>query len=641
MTDTNEPGAGWAPPSLPSAVQKPTLPPAVSPSRTPPSNPGLGGVDPTAPMMQVVPGVAAPSAPKRSRAKTVGALAGVGALVAAGAFAVVTITGNDEKGGAASPTEVGTLLTAALDNEDVLGVIDLLLPGEREAFRDPIIDTFDNLRRLGVLADDASLSAIGGVDIKLTDVVVRDTTTNAPEIVNLELSGSATVSVDGEKVPLGGLLIDDVFEGERPDMDADPQTEEFEDVPLTVVQRDGRWYLSAFYTVAEQARADTDLDIPATGVAPKGADAPEGALDDMLEAVSDQNLERLIGLLDPTEAEALQRYAPLFLDDAQAELDDAGIHVSISDTAFSVSGSGSRRFVLVDAITIEATDGNSTFALAFADGCATVSFDGDEKKMCTSDLSDLDQLLDDAGLTDAKELKDLITTLQRALDDYEPRGVAVHEVDGEWYVSPIQTYAVTINDVLAAFDRDELSDVIADIRAVIDNGLGLDYEGGLPDIGDLPLDTPPFDTAPGDTTSGDTVPTDSSAPDEFAALEACYSETEAAAGITCMQEGVADGTIDPIYVSPAVLHPECGVAELYWTSDYYSLADAEFAAMAEGASKCFLDLVATGEVDSFLVPGELIAPDCLEGKNWYATDDSAYDDRFFECVSKRRTELGI
>jgi hypothetical protein len=653
MTDPHaQPGAGWAPPSQPAGspggqpgdVQKPTLPPLSPPVPTA-APAGWAGSDPTVPMMQVASGSDGEAPPRRSRAKLVGALVGVTALVAAGAFAVVTITGNDDDGGAASPTEVGNQLTTALDNEDVLGVIDLLLPGERETFREPIIETFDNLRRLEILADEASLSDIGGIDIQLTDVTVRERPTNADDIVNIELSGSATVAVDGETVPLGSLIIDEAFDGERPDMDAEATTEEFEDIPLTVVQRDGRWYLSAFYSAAEQVRARTDLDVPETGVVAKGADAPEAAIDDMLEAISDQDLERVIALLDPTEAEALQRYAPLFLDDAQSEVDDLGVNWSVSDTAYTVEGSGSRRFVGVDAFTVTASEGDTNVSVTYADGCLSVDFDGDETEVCTADIgTNIDPLLEDAGIDDGGEIKDLIDTVQDALEDFDPSGIAVHEVDGQWYLSPLRSYFTLSNDFYNALDSGELRDIIAAARAMTDAPIDYMDDLDLPDIGDDPTEALPLDTLPDDDTSDtipfDTTPGDTSVDEDFEALSACYAESDAAAGVQCMRDGVAAGTIDPLYVSPAILHPECGVAEVYWVSPF-DLSDAEFVAMAEGASQCFLDLVAAGEVESYLLPSELVAPECLEGKNWYSTNDSAYDDRFFECVSQKRVDLGI
>ena len=297
----------------------------------------------TPPPSPVVPLVASEPAdrPQRSKSRTVVAIAGVAALVAAGAFAVVSITGNDSAGGASSPSDVGMALTEALSNEDVLGVVDLLLPGERNTFRDPMIEGFDHLRRLGVLADDASLAGIGGLDIEMTDVVVTEEATGADDIVNIVLSGSATGSVDGAEVPLGDLIITEMLDGERPDMDVAPETSEFDDVKLTVVERDGRWYLSAFYSIAESAR-DGGEPVPAEGIPTPGADTPEGAITALLGAIGEQDLAGALGMLDPEEFEALHRYAPLFLDEAQGAIDEAGIVWSISDVSVAASGKKTR-----------------------------------------------------------------------------------------------------------------------------------------------------------------------------------------------------------------------------------------------------------------------------------------------------------
>jgi hypothetical protein len=122
------------------------------------------------------------------------------------------------------------------------------------------------------------------------------------------------------------------------------------------------------------------------------------------------------------------------------------------------------------------------------------------------------------------------------------------------------------------------------------------------------------------------------------ALSACYTETDWEAGVACFEEGIAAGTIDPLYVSLPLRYPECGAAEAYWGSAY-TMADDEYVAMVEATSPCFLALVASGEVDLWEVPMEFIEPSCLEGTNWYTNDDPAFSDRFIDCTSKARTEL--
>ena len=262
-------------------------------------------------------------------------------------------------------------------------------------------------------------------------------------------------------MPIGDLLIDEVFDGERPDIPSESDSDEFEDVQMTVVERSGRWYLSAFYTAAEFARGD-DQEIPATGVQPAGADEPELAIDQMLEAISDQDVEAAIAVLDPTEAEALQRYSPLFLDEAQQLIDEADLEWSIDQREYTVEGSGDRRTVDIDAFRFTVTEpgGDGEVIMTLADDCLTVSFNGDETTSCGIGQGGFGDLADEMGLDENGEVTDLLDTLEAAFDDYDPSGIGVHQVDGSWYVSPLSTAFDAFNDVLDALDRDELTDVI-------------------------------------------------------------------------------------------------------------------------------------------------------------------------------------
>lgn len=623
------PSNPWAPPAAPGTEPsaapsgfRPTLPPAGPPPAAPPAAFGAPGGPvagaPGAPGVEVLTGAGPAGGPKRSKATVVGAVAGVTALVAAGAFAVVRITGNDVAGGAATPEEVGTALTTALDGEDVLGVIDLLLPGERDTFRDPMIDLVGNLSRLEILSDDANLSGVGGLDVQFSDVEVRAEPTNVDDITNIFLSGSASVGVDGEQVPLGDLLLDEAFGGDRPDMDMAPESSEFEDTRLTVVERDGRWYLSAFYSVAEAARAEVDRDVPETGIEPRGGDSPEGALDTLFAAVSDLDLEAAIAALDPTEFEALHRYAPLFLDDAEAALDDVELDWGITDTSYEVSGSGSRRSVTVTGLTFEASLGGLGEVRAVVDGdCVTISVTGDgvdeRQEVCADEIQQ--GALEDLGL--GTDVETWFETVQAALADWEAPGVAVHEVDGQWYVSPMRTGFDGLNGMLAALDAGELRDIVRGAQDLADS-VAADVEDAL---GGLGIDGLDDDFAEGFDDGAD-------------ASSQCFLDSpDAASGVQCLLDGIAAGTIDPFFVSPALRFPECGVAEVYW-EDVYSMPDDEFVAMVTAASPCFLDLVASGAVDKYEIPNELIAPECLEGRNWYSSTDDEFSTRFFDCVWK-------
>ena len=603
-------------------LPRPWLPPIGSAAPNP-GVPNPAGADPTVPNPTVplppvvtasVPVVNSPT-PRRSRGKVIGAIAGVGALLAAGTFAVVSISGNDSDGGASSPEAVGLQLFEALGNEDVLGVIDLLLPGERETFRQPVIDLFDNLRRIEVLDPSASLGKVGGVDFEFSDLQVNTESTGADDIVKVVVDGSVSSSVDGTKVPIGSLLIDEVFDGERPDMTMETQTDEVGAATFAAVERDGRWYLSLFYSVAEGGRGDSP--VPASGVQADGADSPDGAVDQLLSALEGQDLAGIIATLDPTEAEALQRYAPLFLDEAQQAFRDAEITWSITDRTYTVEGSGSRRNVDIDSFTFQASSGNddSSLSLKYADGCASFDIDGETTSTCEADGGQFGALIGDAGIADEEATQNLADAVERAFEGYSPQGIAVHEVDGQWYVSPIRSGFDFYNGILATLDKQEITDIIDAGGAFFDTldvfGSDMIDDGGI-------------------LTGGGDVPTDG--------INLCYSMMEATDALACIQAGLADGSIDASLVPATMRFPECGVSELYW-NDVYSMTDEEFTAMATAASPCFLDLIATGAVDSYEVPYELLAPQCVEGKNWYTTDEQAYNDRVFQCAEDVRLGL--
>lgn len=375
---------------------------------------------------------------------------------------------------------------------------------------------------------------------------------------------------------------------------------------------------------------------------PKGADSPEGAVDQLFAAVSDLDLEDMIATLDPTEAEALQRYAPLFLDEAQIELDDVGLEWAITDTAYTVTGDGSRRSVAIDSLTFDATiPDEGTVHAEFKDGCVTATggLDGDVEEIswCIDDTTD--SIFEGAGIGDDEAAKRLFEVLDEALADYEPGGVAVHEVDGAWYVSPIRTYFDAFNDLLAALDVDELREIIgagSDFVESVFEGTIFDNGNLIDESFELPADEA-ADDVPGEATdeATDEATEDASTLDAYTL---CFEEIDAASGVACMNAGIAAGTIDPVFVAPHFRFAECGVAETYW-SDIYSLGDADFVAMVEGASPCFLNLIATGQVESWEVASELVAPQCLEGKNWYTTYEEDYNDRFYDCVAKVRESL--
>ena len=369
---------------------------------------------------------------KPGRGRRIAAIGAATALLAAGGFAIVQVAGKGSQGGAETPKAAIEQLVGAINNEDALGAMDLLLPGERTTFKQPLTDMVTELRRLKVLAPAAKLDGVSGVDAAITLGEVRVSEV-ADDIAAVTLSGHAKGAVDTAKLPIGEFLLDKVFHGEAPTGVRQGEGDfpgSGTPVRLATVKRDGRWYVSIWYSVAEAVRND-GAAVPKLedALKPAGADTADGAVDQMLQAIAKTDLTAAISGLDPHEAEALQRYAPLFVGDGQTAVDqflaDSGIKLTISDTAYDVAADGDAATVDIKSFKISVLQPDSDpITVDYAAGCIVIKMpnsDGSEpKKTCVNDST---KVLADNGLA--------------ALSKIRAGGIRVAKVDGKWFVSPL------------------------------------------------------------------------------------------------------------------------------------------------------------------------------------------------------------
>lgn len=656
----------WKPPSdgrEPAEGSTPTLPAAAPPPpAAPPSVPPAPPVETPVAATEWTPSddaAAATGAPvvvgsgepptrsKRSKWLVGGAVAAVLATGAAGVFAVSNLTGATQ-GGAASPAELGTSLLEAIENEDVLGVIDVLAPGERDVFRDPLVDLVSELTRLEVLSTDADLSRILGLDVELSNERVSAVSTNVPDITNIDLRADAVVTFDGAEVPIGALITDNVPADALTEMRGTrlTETDEF-DLRLTAVEEDGRWYFSVFHTIAEVVRQETSPGtlIPLQGIGSDGAESAEAAFDGVLDRVEDLDLTGLLRTLNPGEAAALQRYAPLFIEPAESALAEVPLDWEITRREFRVDESGDTATVFLDAIGVEGVIEGESFSFEFADGCVRAGAGGESFEQCDDEAFE-----DTTGVLDnAPETKRLIDTFTEAFSDMEPSGLEMRRTDGLWYVSPITTGSEAFLNVLRALDRSELDAIIEQAPAAGDefldaifgglNGLPGSFDGGFTtDDSFTVVEEPPVSIAP-DTDSngdlgGDTDTDGDVTADGAISVDGCYEISDPGEATACFEQAIAAGEIDVSFVPVELRHPECGYTER-WAGGVFSLDDADFIAGAEAARGCFLDLVELGEVSLYELPTEIAYLECFEGRNWYQVfDDPDYDERYLDCLDE-------
>ena len=433
-----------------------------------------------------------------------------------------------------------------------------------------------------MLSEDADLANVGGIDISITDRAVVAQPTNVDDIVNVEITATAQASVNGEDVPLGSWIRDALDDDDLEELEALDETSDEADAtfPITAVREDGRWYLSAFYSLAESLRHEAgDPDIPAAGVALNGGKSPEAAMDNLLEAAASLDLDALIGSLNPDEFDALQRYAPLITDDAQGELDAADVALTVSDTAYEVSGSGGTRHLTVRGFEVEIEAEGERATMELADGCVTVTadFDGEAQTMNTcDDLADFTEMTD--ARIDPEQLEDLQDLAGDILDDYENPGFTVKEVDGSWYVSPIATGFDQLFALSGALSRDDIEELVDRAGELVET---VEDSGGF-DV--VPLPGLPDYTRPGaaDATPS-TVPDDTmTATTEVAGvMDECFAASTAAAAADCFAGARRQRGHHADDVPWWLQHPECGVTEIYWDGEYSSLPDAEFVALVD------------------------------------------------------------
>ncbi|MEZ5216980.1 MAG: hypothetical protein R2705_11790 [Ilumatobacteraceae bacterium] len=417
MSDLNLPPSGdgaipWSPPT-PGTTWSPGDAPVGQPLPSPPVGPPPAPIEPDS----------------GGRGKRIGAMVGAGALLAAGVFAVSRIAGGSS-GGAASPEDAVQAMFDALEQEDALGALDVLLPGERRTFRQPMVDLMSELERLEVVSPDAALDGMSGIDLhfELDDFEVDEVD---DDIADVAVFGTYRVSSDAGQLPIGDFLIEEGFDGERPDA-ASTEDGDFgpQGLVVTTVEHDGRWYVSLWYSVAEQLRGTSSLPTRDEAVVPQGGDSPEEIAAQFIQAMGDLDLELMLASLHPDEFEALQRYAPIFLDDAQRQLDDAGIQVKISELELRSSTSGDTGAVGIESFALELSGDGDRVVVDWDGECITWELTGSDESSGTGCAADAaDSFTPDSDTSPEQGA----AAFAKALQDTEIIRVATFE--GDWYIS--------------------------------------------------------------------------------------------------------------------------------------------------------------------------------------------------------------
>ncbi|MCJ7724884.1 MAG: hypothetical protein MUP76_00640 [Acidimicrobiia bacterium] len=275
------------------------------------------------------------------RWKIAGLIAGAAALVAAVVFAGFVLFGGNTEQSAAED------LFAALENEDLLGVSEVLLPGERDIFFEPLLEVFDELERLGI-SSQVDLDGLQGLDLQFADLLF-EVEEVGDGLAWVTVTGKVTLTVEGQELPIGPLVERYLPDDWADEIPREGETTDLDGFGIAVVSQGRHWYISLAHTIGELARRDAGLPFPAEAAIaePSGAASPEEALEEMVQGVVNLDIHRLMDVLDPDDTAALRRYSGLFMDDwdssmaeIQTGLADASVVYSLDVVASSETTEG-------------------------------------------------------------------------------------------------------------------------------------------------------------------------------------------------------------------------------------------------------------------------------------------------------------
>jgi hypothetical protein len=346
--------------------------------------PGLGQAGDQAPSIDPPAAAIEPPAPgKRKRGRVLAGVAAV-AIVAAGTAVTVKLASGQSSGGAATPEQAVEHMVGSLEENDLLGMIDVFAPWERDFARDEINKYLDDAKQNDLLAKDADLAAFSGYTLSVDGLQVKADEVNE-RISNVAIvGGTAHFQSQLKELPVGAKVLEQLNkanDGQAPDdVDTTADLADAELPPLTTIKQDGRWYVSLFYTIAEAARRDAGAPAPSTAerVPAKGESSPAAAVDEMIDALEHGDARRLVALAPPDEMAVLHDYAPLFLQNIEPSQDRV---VKVTDRQYDVVKVDGGQKVIPRKLTVEVTGDNpGTLAYERTDDHVQLTLDQDGAK---------------------------------------------------------------------------------------------------------------------------------------------------------------------------------------------------------------------------------------------------------------------
>ncbi|MGA3218647.1 MAG: hypothetical protein ABSE77_06165 [Acidimicrobiales bacterium] len=451
------------PPLGPSGPQPPQGQGPPPPDGPPPAfgaeAPGDGpGPEARAPEVAIL-----PEAHRRAKGRIFLTIAAAVALVGAGTGTSLALS-SSSAAGASTPAGAVTDLFTALGNSDVIGMLDAVAPGERDAIEPGLQNIFDQLKRLGVLSTGADLGDLTGLSAQYKGFTTS-TDQLAPGVAAVTVTGgSVTGSVDPSQVPLASYfkdLLGAALNG-QPQTGTSPSTSPF---VVGTEEVGGSWYVSLGYSIAINAlKGGGQSGAPpaaSEALQATGASTPQGAVQDLFNDVSNLDLEGLLADLPPDEMAALDAYAPDWLPQALSAISSVKGDVSITFGNLSFTTQS-----LNDGTLVQVGQGMTVNVSAhgvqvnYANGCFTATYQGQTTHECRSQES---QTIDKVLQVLPPAVQSIVERISHATPDV---GFVTVEENGSWFVSPTRTVLQEISASLALFQPSDIQTFISSASAI-------------------------------------------------------------------------------------------------------------------------------------------------------------------------------
>lgn len=394
---------------------------------------------------------------RKHRGKIVAAAAAV-VVIGGGVATYAAVSSSNAAGGSGDPKSAVKTLVDDLNDSDLVGLLDDLPPGERDAINKPFQKVVKQLKRNDVLRPDADLNKVGGVQVRASDLTFAGETIDVNDHVRIVqlTGGKIAFNADLRKAPVTKDFLDAIGASRTTasqTVDIAQQAKE-NGRPLRIATQkvDGKWYPSLLYTIADNATTSSGLQAPSAAdrIPARGASSPDAAVESFVTALLDADVERAAELLSPEELAVVHDYGKLILDRLHYEPTGAKIRkLDLKDS----DGSGGTR-VTLRSIELTLREGDA-IKVSLDGDCATVTVQGDTRRMCAGQL--MNQLAG-LGQSATPAQQQALTHLFSGLSDAV--GLVTTKVDGKWYVNPVRSYFEMADAMLSGLRGNDMQEIM-------------------------------------------------------------------------------------------------------------------------------------------------------------------------------------